>query len=114
MTTVVEQLALEIERSGGTLELKADGRICFEIPKDAEHLLPLLREHKQELIPLLRRRAGYIRAFPACPFCGSYYLWRQPADTKWECQNCRLTGILEADARKAGARKDQLWQEAHA
>ncbi len=112
--TVAEQLALEVERAGGILELKEDGRICFEIPKDAEHLLPRLREHKQELIPLLRRKAGYIRAFPACPHCGSYYLWRPQADTQWECQGCGLTGILEAEARKAGARKDQLRQEAHA
>jgi hypothetical protein len=112
--TVAEQLALEVERAGGTLELKGDGRISYEIPKGAEHLLPLLREHKEELISLLRRRAGRICAFPACPHCGSYHLWRHPADTQWECQGCGLAGILDADARKAGARKDHLRQEAHA
>lgn len=57
--TIAEQLALGIERSGGILELKGDGRICYEIPKGAEHLLPLLREHKAEIVTLLRLRSSW-------------------------------------------------------
>jgi hypothetical protein len=54
----------------------------------------------------------YEAAFPACPKCGSYALHRE--NSAYECLTCGLTGILEADARKAGARKDHLRQEAHA
>jgi predicted RNA-binding Zn-ribbon protein involved in translation (DUF1610 family) len=53
-------------------------------------------------------------AFPACPKCGAYCLYRERHIGPYECQRCGLTGILEADARNAGARKDRLRQEAHA
>ncbi len=57
--TIAEQLALEVELAGGILELKGDGRISYEIPRGAEHLLSLLREHKQEVIALLQQQQSW-------------------------------------------------------
>jgi predicted RNA-binding Zn-ribbon protein involved in translation (DUF1610 family) len=56
----------------------------------------------------------YKAAFPACPKCGAYCLHRERNVGPYECQRCGLMGILEADARNAGAQKNQLRQEAHA
>ena len=108
MTPLAEQLALEVERSGGMLQLKANGGIGFMLPPDAGHLLPLLRAHKEELLPLLRRNAGYIRAFPCCPQCGSHYLYRRNGVGLYECQSCGLPAIEESAARKAGAARDAV------
>ena len=49
----------------------------------------------------------WVTVFPHCPRCASYAL--NPENSAYECLTCGLTGIREADTRKAGAR-----QEAHA
>lgn len=60
--SVAEQLAITIERGGGTMTLVGDNVDLF-LPDDMAHLLPDLREHKREIITLLRRLGGRIAHF---------------------------------------------------
>ena len=43
---------------------------------------------------------GRIAAFPHCPRCCSYYLYRQDNIGAYECQTCGLSGIEESTARR--------------
>jgi hypothetical protein len=41
------------------------------------------------------------RAFPHCPRCGSYYLYRKNNVGNYECQTCEMVGITEDVARRS-------------
>lgn len=98
--SVAEELATAIERAGGTMTLAGDNVELF-LPDDLAHLLPRLREHKPELVALLRHRGGWIAHFPMCPECGAYCLYREGNVGLYECQRCGLQGIEESAARIA-------------
>lgn len=98
--STAEDLAAAIERGGGTITLAGDNIELF-LPEGLGHLLPRLKEHKPELVALLRRRGGWIAHFPMCPKCGAYCLYRERNVGLYECQRCGLHGIEERDARFA-------------
>lgn len=88
-----------VMRAGGLLTLDDDG-IQFKLPENAVHLLEGLRDHKTELITILRSRGGRLTNFPHCPKCASYALYRRSNIGSYECQSCGLQDILEATARR--------------
>ena len=96
----VQSLVDEVVRRGGTLTLKDDGRVRYRLPQDATHLVGELREHKPELIEFLRQAGGRIAAFPHCPRCASYALYRENNCGAFECQSCGLQNIEEIIARR--------------
>jgi Zn ribbon nucleic-acid-binding protein len=98
--STAEELAIAVERGGGTMTL-ADENIELFLPDDLAHLLPELKEHKPEILALLRRIGGRIVPFPMCPKCGAYCLYRERDVGLYECQRCGLQGIEERDARIA-------------
>lgn len=94
-----EQVADEVEKNGGVLKLEGDSIRC-SLPKDALHLADALKAHKQELVRILRQRGGRIAAFPHCPRCASYALYRKDNIGDYECQTCGLMAISEEQARR--------------
>jgi hypothetical protein len=95
----VQSLVDEILRCGGTLTLAGD-TVKYRLPEDAAHLAGELKAHKPELVELLRREGGRIAAFPHCPKCASYALYRENNIGVYECQSCGLSGIEEQTARR--------------
>jgi hypothetical protein len=98
--SIAEDLAVAVMRGGGTMKL-TDGNMELFLPGDLAHLLPRIREHKPELIALLRHAGGWIASFPMCPKCGAYCLTGRTTSGFYECQRCGLDGIAEHDARIA-------------
>ena len=96
----VQSLVDEVVRRGGTLTLKDDGGVRYRLPEDATYLVGELRAHKPELIEFLRRAGGRIAAFPHCPRCASYALYRENNIGDYECQSCGLQNIGETAARR--------------
>lgn len=96
----IQSLVDEVVRRGGTLTLKDDGGVRYRLPEDATHLVGELRAHKPELIEFLRQAGGRVAAFPHCPRCASYALFRQDNLGDFECQTCHLAGIEESAARR--------------
>ena len=88
-----------VKRAGGVLELAGNALRC-QLPKNAAHLIDLLRERKQELISALRARGGRIATFPHCPCCASYALYRPNNIGNYECLTCELQNIAPAVARR--------------
>jgi Zn ribbon nucleic-acid-binding protein len=99
MVVTVAELVETVKKSGGVLALDGE-QIKFQLPPNATHLLDLLREHKQELITILRARGGRVATFPHCPRCASYALYRKNDMGNYECQTCGLQEIAEAIARR--------------
>lgn len=97
--SIAEELAITIERGGGTMTLAGENVELF-LPGDLAQLLPELKEHKPELVALLQRRGGRVAVFPHCPRCASYYLLRENNTGDFECQTCGLSGIDEVTARR--------------
>jgi predicted RNA-binding Zn-ribbon protein involved in translation (DUF1610 family) len=97
---IAEELAIAVERGGGTMTLAGENIELF-LPDDLAHLLCELKEHKTEIVALLRRIGGRIACFPMCPKCGAYCLYRERNAGLYECQRCGLQGIEEHDARIA-------------
>jgi uncharacterized metal-binding protein (TIGR02443 family) len=96
----VETLVNEVIRRGGTLTLKDDGGVRYRLPEDAAHLVGELRARKPELIEFLRQAGGRLAAFPHCPKCASYALYRENNVGAYECQSCGLQNIEEDRARR--------------
>lgn len=96
----LDSIVTEIERSGGVLKLEPDERIRILLPPGMESMTSILREHKPELLEILRQRGGRIAAFPHCPRCASYALYRKENLGDYECQTCGLQGIEESLARR--------------
>ena len=93
------ELIESVKTKGGVLIL--DGvQIKFQLPQDATHLVERLREHKQALLPILRACGGRIAAFPHCPRCFSFALYRKNNIGNYECMTCRLQNIPENTARR--------------
>ena len=70
------------------------------LPEGLENLMEVLRAHKPELIDLLKSRGGRVAAFPHCPRCASYALYREVNIGAYECQTCGLQNIEEQIARR--------------
>lgn len=95
----VEELADAVERAGGVLKLEGEEVRCL-LPQNAAHLAGELKARKPELIALLQRRGGRVAAFPHCPRCASYALYREHNIGAFECMTCGLSGIEESVARR--------------
>jgi hypothetical protein len=93
------ELIDSVKRAGGVLELKGDKLRC-QLPKDAAHFAEMLREHKRELIDIVKARGGRIATFPHCPRCSSYALYRKNNLGDYECETCGLREIAESTARQ--------------
>ena len=94
-----DELVAVVERAGGTLILQGD-KVKYQLPDAVAHLAVKLKEHKPELIALLQKRGGRVAAFPHCPCCASYALYRKDNIGNYECLTCGLTEIEEATARR--------------
>jgi hypothetical protein len=97
MTTV--EIVETIRKAGGLLVLDGDGIEC-QLPPDTTHLVPLLREHKPQLVELLRAQGGRVASFPHCPRCAGYALYRDDNIGAYECQSCGLQDIAEHISRR--------------
>lgn len=97
---LAEELVCTITAAGGVLELRGD-KVKYRLPVVVAHLANELREHKLEVIDLLRSIGGGIAYFPACPRCGAYCLYREGDVGLYECQRCGLQEIEEHAARVA-------------
>lgn len=95
LQSVVDQIV----RAGGVLRIEGD-RIRYLLPDDVAHLAGELREHKPELMELLRKAGGRFAVFPHCPRCASYWLYRKDNIGLYECMTCKLQGIEESAARR--------------
>lgn len=98
--SIAEELAVAVECGGGTMTLAGENIELF-LPDNLEQLLPELKEHKPEILALLRRIGGRFAHFPMCPKCGSYALYRKNNIGAYECTTCELQGIEEREARIA-------------
>lgn len=95
------ELVEQVTTAGGCLSLTDDGKhIRAALPEDALGLVDILRQHKAELIGILRARGGRVATFPHCPKCASYALYRQDNIGDYECTTCALQGIPEETARR--------------
>jgi hypothetical protein len=95
-----KDLMAAIKRRGGVLTLDGDGRIKYQLPEDATHMLGLLSDNKPEVIELLKENGGRVATFPHCPQCGSYGLYRRDNLGNYECMTCELQDIREVVARR--------------
>lgn len=95
---VAEELAIAIERAGGTMILDGES-VRISLPDELAHLLPALKENKPAIVAMLHRIGGRIAHFPMCPQCGAYCLYRKNNVGAYECQRCGRQGIEEKDAR---------------
>jgi len=96
----LQTVVREIERAGGVLKLEAESMIRFMLPPGMENLMEVLRAHKPELIDFLKSRGGRVAAFPHCPRCASYSLYRKENIGAYECLTCGLEAIEEQIARR--------------
>lgn len=85
--------------AGGVLALEGDC-LRYRVPDHAARLIDELREHKPELVALLRGIGGSVASFPHCPRCASYALYRKGNIGDYECQTCGLQSIEESSARR--------------
>lgn len=93
------ELVETIKQRGGVLALDGDG-VEYVLPSDTSHLLGMLRQHKEELIAILRVHGGRIGSFPHCPRCASYALYRRDTLNDFQCETCGLQNIEETVARR--------------
>lgn len=94
-----EELVETVRRLGGVLKLDGDNVRCA-LPAAAVHLAGELRGLKPDVIALLNARGGQVAAFPHCPHCASYALYRPHNIGLYECMTCGLQEINEATARR--------------
>lgn len=87
-----------VRRAGGVLEMQGDSVKCL-LPKLAARLVSALQEQKPEVIALLRAHGGRVAAFPHCPRCASFALYRRDNIGAYECLTCGLLEIEESTAR---------------
>jgi hypothetical protein len=97
---VAEEIVRSIAVAGGVLSLNGD-KVKYRLPLTVAHLADELREHKPEIVSLLRSVGGRVAYFPACPKCGAYCLYRVGNAGLFECERCSLQGIEEHAARIA-------------
>jgi len=95
----VAELVESVRRAGGILELQR-GHVKCRIPNAAAHLAAELQEHKPEVAALLKTCGGRVAAFPHCPTCASYALYRENDQGSYECLTCGLQQIEECWARR--------------
>lgn len=88
-----------IMRAGGVLAVDGD-RIRYKLPRDVWHLASILAERKAEVLEVLRRHGGRVAAFPHCPRCAGYALYRKDNIGAYECLTCGLPDIDENVARR--------------
>jgi hypothetical protein len=95
----VDELTETVRRMGGVLELDGEN-VRYRLPKSALHLTSELKERKVEILAFLRGRGGRFAAFPHCPRCASYALFRRDGGSVFECLTCGLLEIEESVARR--------------
>jgi hypothetical protein len=77
------ELVRRVEDAGGVLKLHGN-RIQYELPEDALPLLDVLREHREEVLLVLRQRARQQR----CYVHGTETSWWTRADGSQVCGKC--------------------------
>lgn len=95
----IEEVIETVGRLGGVLKLEGDNVKCW-LPEAAAYLAGELKERKPEVVALLKTRGGRVAAFPHCPHCASYALYRKDNRGAYECLTCGLSGIEESIARR--------------
>jgi len=93
------QLVETIKAKGGVLQLIGE-QVKFQLPADVAHLADSLRQHKAEIIGILRAHGGRVATFPRCPRCLGTALYRENNIGTFECQTCGFQGIPEEIARR--------------
>jgi Zn ribbon nucleic-acid-binding protein len=88
-----------IGAAGGEVSLKGE-TLYYRLPRDATHFASMLRDQKPDVLFIVRKRGGRVAAFPHCPHCASYALYRQNNVGAYECMTCGLQEIEEATARR--------------
>lgn len=96
---IAAELIRSIVSAGGVLQLDGD-RVKYRLPADVAHLANELREHKPEVVELLRQAGDRIACFPMCPRCDAFCLHRE-GNGLFECLRCGLQEIEEHTARIA-------------
>jgi|SRR5271155_4614640 len=94
-----EELLDALKRAGSVLQIDGEHLAC-RLPKGTEHFVDLMRQHKPELMSIIRARGGRVATTPRCPECGSYYLYRENNIGNYECVSCELREIPEDVARR--------------
>lgn len=94
-----EELVESVRRAGGILKLQGDNVKCW-IPETAMHLAAELQRLKPEVAAVLRACGGRVAAFPHCPRCASFALYRENNLGTYECLTCGLQQIEECWARR--------------
>jgi Zn ribbon nucleic-acid-binding protein len=95
----VPELIQAVETAGGRFIV--DGDRLGIVPKQAAvPVIDALREHKRELIDIVKARGGRVATFPHCPKCASYALYRRNNIGTYECMTCGLQDIEESTARR--------------
>ena len=94
-----DELVDAIKRAGGVLELHGGNVKCL-LPQAVAHLVSTLRERRAELVTLVRERGGRVAAFPHCPRCAGFVLYREHNIGPYECLTCGQLEIEESMARR--------------
>jgi hypothetical protein len=94
-----EELVESVKCAGGVLELQSSDVKCW-VPRAAVHLADELLGHKPEVVALLRISGGRVAAFPHCPSCKSFALYRADDQGTYECLTCGLQQIEECWATR--------------
>jgi hypothetical protein len=94
------ELVESLRQTGAILTLHSGDKIRIHAPESANYIIGQLGPHKREVIEILRARGGMIAAFPHCPICASYALYRQGGVGKFECMTCGSREIPEVTARR--------------
>jgi hypothetical protein len=89
------EIVRRVEEVGGWLMLQGD-RIKFELPEDAACLVKDLREHREEVLRVLRERERPDR----CYIHGINTSWRRRGDGSWLCRLCH-PDVYEEAVQKA-------------
>lgn len=104
MTTVA--LLSLVERAGGILTLRDDRVVC-EVPEDAAHFLPELRQRRDDVLRLLQQRlAENVRLWVAfqcvaCPGCAANPRILHREFCRWGGLACSESAFL-AEVRRLG------------
>src|SRR6266568_1362469 len=85
------ELIQEIEASGGVLALSGD-RIRYELPGHVAPLVELLREHREEVLRVLREREHSA----LCYVHGAKATWWFSPDRYWVCERCHPAPVATA------------------
>jgi hypothetical protein len=118
-----DELVTKIEQLGGWILFVAPDRVRFELPAGNRDLAEAVRQNKPAVLEVLKQRGGWVgdagkmksaatdfywrtpdgklvNAFPHCPACMSYALYRENNIGNYECLTSGLQNIEESTARR--------------